>query len=71
MGNKDICSSIKTLEFYNESGCIMFQVLITLPQVFAEDLEVLEAIKWEAIILDEFQRPSVSDCLTQLKMLLI
>lgn len=37
-GNKDIRSSIKTLEFYNEGGCIMFQVLITLPQVFAEVL---------------------------------
>ncbi|XP_074353561.1 uncharacterized protein LOC141692578 isoform X1 [Apium graveolens] len=71
MGNKDIRSTIKTLEFYNERGCIMFQVLITLPQVFAEDLEVLEAIKWEAIIIDECQRRSVSDCLTQLKMLAV
>ncbi|KAK1389524.1 PHD-type domain-containing protein [Heracleum sosnowskyi] len=71
MGNKDIRSSIKALEFYNEGGCIMFQVLITPAQVFAEDLEVLEAIKWEVIIIDECQRRSVSDCLTQLKMLAV
>ncbi|WOH06088.1 hypothetical protein DCAR_0625511 [Daucus carota subsp. sativus] len=71
MGNKDIRSSIKTLEFYNEGGCIMFQVLLTLPQVVAEDVEVLEAIKWEAIIIDECQRRSVSNCLTQVKMLAV
>lgn len=40
VGNKDTRSSIKTLEFYNEGGCIMFQVLITLPQVVAEVLSI-------------------------------
>jgi SNF2 family DNA or RNA helicase len=35
-GNKDIRKSIRTLEFYSEGGCIMFQILITSPEVIIE-----------------------------------
>ena len=32
-GNKDIRKSIRRLEFCEEGGCIMFQILITSPEV--------------------------------------
>lgn len=28
-GNKDVRASIRSLEFYNEDGCLMFQVLLS------------------------------------------
>lgn len=37
-GNKDVRSSIRSLEFYNESGCIMFQVLLASAVVVVEVL---------------------------------
>jgi SNF2 family DNA or RNA helicase len=35
-GNKDIRKSIRKLEFYSEGGCIMFQILVTSPEVIIE-----------------------------------
>lgn len=35
-GNKHVRKSIRTLEFYEEGGCIMFQILITAPEIIAE-----------------------------------
>jgi SNF2 family DNA or RNA helicase len=32
-GNKDMRKSIRTLEFYEDSGCLLFQVLITSPEI--------------------------------------
>ena len=32
-GNKDMRKFIRTLEFYEDSGCLLFQVLITSPEV--------------------------------------
>lgn len=32
-GNKDIRKSIRRLEFYEEGGCVLFQILITSPEV--------------------------------------
>ncbi|XP_022728687.1 uncharacterized protein LOC111284231, partial [Durio zibethinus] len=68
-GSKEIRNSIRNLEFYDEGGCIMFQVLITSPEVISEDLNVLDCIGWEAIIVDECQRPRVASCFEQIKML--
>ncbi|XP_021279332.1 helicase protein MOM1-like isoform X1 [Herrania umbratica] len=68
-GSKEIRKSIRTLEFYEEGGCIMFQVLITSPEVISEDLDVLASIGWEAIIVDECQRPRIASCFEQIKML--
>ncbi|XWS28986.1 hypothetical protein CRYUN_Cryun25bG0118000 [Craigia yunnanensis] len=68
-GNKEIRNSIRNLEFYEEGGCIMFQVLITSPEVIGEDLNVLDCIGWEAIIVDECQRPRIASCFEQIKML--
>lgn len=35
-GSKEIRNSIRNLEFYEEGGCLMFQVLITSPEVIIE-----------------------------------
>ncbi|OMO91541.1 hypothetical protein COLO4_18304 [Corchorus olitorius] len=68
-GSKEIRESIRSLEFYEERGGIMFQVLITSPEVISEDLNVLDCIGWEAIIVDECQRPRITSCFEQIKLL--
>ncbi|GMI92127.1 hypothetical protein HRI_002881800 [Hibiscus trionum] len=68
-GSKEIRNSISNLEFYDEGSCIMFQVLITSPEVISEDLNVLDCIGWEAIIVDECQSPRIGSCFEQFKML--
>ncbi|KAK8584570.1 hypothetical protein V6N13_138528 [Hibiscus sabdariffa] len=68
-GSKEIRNSIRNLEFYDEGSCIMFQVLITSPEVISEDLNVLDCIGWEAIIVDECQRPRIGVCFEQIKMI--
>lgn len=35
-GSKEIRTSVRTLEFYEEGGCIMFQALITSPEIVIE-----------------------------------
>lgn len=37
-GNKDVRASIRTLEFYNEGGSMMFQILLSPPDVVDEVL---------------------------------
>ncbi|KAK8645589.1 hypothetical protein V6N13_119413 [Hibiscus sabdariffa] len=68
-GSKEIRNSISNLEFYDEGSCIMFQVLITSPEVISEDLDVLDCIGWEAIVVDECQCPRIGSCFEQIKML--
>ncbi|KAK5830737.1 helicase protein MOM1-like isoform X1 [Gossypium arboreum] len=68
-GSKEARNSIRNLEFYDEGGCIMFQVLITSPEVISEDLSLLCCIGWEAIIVDECQRPRIASCFEQIKIL--
>ncbi|KAI9077847.1 hypothetical protein K1719_040193 [Acacia pycnantha] len=68
-GNKEIRRSIRKLEFYGEGGCLLFQVLIVLPDIIIEDLEVFEGIEFEAIIVDECQCSDISSYLKQIKML--
>ncbi|XP_065876396.1 helicase protein MOM1 isoform X2 [Euphorbia lathyris] len=58
-GNKDVRRKIRALEFYEEGGGVMFDVLITSPEAVVEDLDVLPSIKWEAMIVDECQRPRI------------
>ncbi|XP_038706805.1 helicase protein MOM1-like isoform X2 [Tripterygium wilfordii] len=67
-GDKDVRKSIRTLEFYEE-GCVMFQVLITSPEVIVEDLSFFECIKWESIVVDECQLPGIFSHLVCFKML--
>ncbi|XP_057471915.1 uncharacterized protein LOC130760553 isoform X2 [Actinidia eriantha] len=68
-GSKDVRAIIRALEFYNEEGCVMLQVMLSPPDVVAEDLRILEGIKWGVIVVDECQRPRISVHLKQLKAL--
>ncbi|XP_058001369.1 helicase protein MOM1 isoform X3 [Hevea brasiliensis] len=68
-GNKDVRRSIRAVEFYEEGGGIMFEVLITSPEVIAEDLNVLKLIKWGAIVVDECQRSRIFSHFEQIKSL--
>ncbi|XP_050243059.1 uncharacterized protein LOC126691856 isoform X4 [Quercus robur] len=68
-GNRDVRSSIRSLEFYNEGGGIMFSVLLSSADVVVEDLQVLECIEWEAIIIDKCQRSKMSKHFEQIRML--
>ncbi|GMI84743.1 hypothetical protein HRI_002143600 [Hibiscus trionum] len=68
-GSKDVRSSIRSLEFYNEGGSIMFEILLSASDVVAEDLEMLKSIRWGAIVIDECQRPGMSRYFEQLKSL--
>lgn len=68
-GNRDVRSSIRSLEFYNEGGGIMFNVLLSSADVVVEDLQELESIEWEAIIIDQCQRSKMSKHFEQIRML--
>ncbi|XP_039002434.1 uncharacterized protein LOC120128894 isoform X2 [Hibiscus syriacus] len=68
-GCKDVRSSIRSLEFYNENGSIMFEILLSASNVVAEDLEMLKCIRWGAIVIDECQRPGMSRYFEQIKSL--
>ncbi|CAL0332295.1 unnamed protein product [Lupinus luteus] len=68
-GNKEMRNSIRRSELYDEGGCILFQVLIVVPHILIEDLDVLLGIEWEAIIVDECQSPKISSYFKQIKML--
>ncbi|KAH7865067.1 hypothetical protein Vadar_001835 [Vaccinium darrowii] len=68
-GNKDVLASIRSLEFYNEDGCIMFQVLLSTPEIVLEDSRILDGIKWGALIVDECQSSKISRHLSQIKEL--
>ncbi|XP_037495734.1 helicase protein MOM1 isoform X1 [Jatropha curcas] len=68
-GDKDMRRSIKAFEFYGLEGGIMFDVLITSPEVVAEDLNELALEKWEAVIVDECQRSKMYSHFEQIKSL--
>nr|XP_029117149.1 uncharacterized protein LOC105033425 isoform X2 [Elaeis guineensis] len=68
-GSKAVRKMIRTLEFYEEGGCIMFQVLLSHPDAIVEDFENLECIGWEAIIVDECQNSRVFKHFEQFKNL--
>ncbi|KAF5182778.1 Chromodomain-helicase-dna-binding protein [Thalictrum thalictroides] len=68
-GNKVVRETIRALEFYEDGGCVMLQVLLSPIEAIIEDLEAFEFIGWEAIIVDECQRPRVSCHYEQIKKL--
>ncbi|XP_048234499.1 helicase protein MOM1 isoform X4 [Ricinus communis] len=65
-GDKDLRRSIRAVEFVGGEG-IMFEVLVTSPEIIAEDLNVLGSVKWEAIIVDDCQRYKVQSSVEQIK----
>ncbi|XP_059659462.1 helicase protein MOM1-like isoform X3 [Cornus florida] len=68
-GDKDRRRRIRTLEFYEEGGSIMSEVLLSPPEAVVEDLDMLECIRWEAIIVDECQSSRISTHFEKIKML--
>ncbi|WOL12945.1 hypothetical protein Cni_G21714 [Canna indica] len=68
-GSKDVLQMIRNLEFYEEGGQIMFQVLLSHPDAILQDFEALEIISWEAVFIDECQNTRISKHLEQLKHL--
>ncbi|XP_070007002.1 uncharacterized protein [Nicotiana sylvestris] len=68
-GNKDIRAIIRTLEFHNKQGAIMFQVLLSPYDAIVEDLEMLQPISWGAVIIDQCQGSAMSILLSQIKVL--
>ncbi|XP_028070607.1 helicase protein MOM1-like isoform X2 [Camellia sinensis] len=68
-GSKDSRRIIRTLEFSEDGGCTMFQVLLCPINALVEDLEMLECLRWEAIIVDESQHIGISKHFEQIKML--
>ncbi|KAK4723742.1 hypothetical protein R3W88_026521 [Solanum pinnatisectum] len=69
-GNRDVRAIIRTLEFYNKQGDLMFQVLLSCYDAIVEDLEMLRPIGWGAVIIDQCQGSSMSMHHSQLKVLI-
>lgn len=58
-GKEDVRRRIRALDFYNEDGGILFQILLSSSDSISEDLHALRCIPWEAIVIDECQRPMI------------
>ncbi|KAF3657334.1 hypothetical protein FXO38_13739 [Capsicum annuum] len=59
-GNRDVRAIIRTLEFYNKQGALMFQVLLSRYEAIVEDLEMLKPIRWGAVKCDtKFNRCNI------------
>ncbi|XP_050228274.1 uncharacterized protein LOC126677615 isoform X2 [Mercurialis annua] len=68
-GSRDVRSGIRSLEFSNKGGKVMFQVLISSSNICVEDLEVLKSIAWRAVIIDDCQRCFISRHFKEFKMI--
>ncbi|GER28757.1 chromodomain-helicase-DNA-binding protein [Striga asiatica] len=68
-GNKDTRKGIRAAEFYDEGGFLMLQVLLSSVEAVFEDLDKLMSIKWEAIVIDDYQQFGVSNDPEKFKML--
>ncbi|KAJ4822288.1 hypothetical protein Tsubulata_006393 [Turnera subulata] len=67
-GNRGVRESIRALEFAEESGGVMFQVLVTSPEIVIQDLNLFKSIKWEAMIVDECHEPQMHMHFEQFKL---
>lgn len=68
-GNRNAREIMRSLEFYEEGGCVMFKVLITSPDVVVKDLQYLNCLGWEGIIIDDCQTTGVSKHFEQFAIL--
>ncbi|PKU83925.1 uncharacterized protein LOC110102857 isoform X2 [Dendrobium catenatum] len=68
-GDKGVRKMIRNTEFYEESGCLMFQVLLADHEAINEDLGDINCIDWEVVIIDKCQNPKMFRFLEQLKSL--
>ncbi|XP_017231860.1 uncharacterized protein LOC108206162 isoform X1 [Daucus carota subsp. sativus] len=60
---------IRMLEFYDDDGRMMLQVLLSSVEIVVEDFPFLNNIKWKVVIVDECQQPNVSSQFAQIKVL--
>nr|XP_043611957.1 chromodomain-helicase-DNA-binding protein 4-like [Erigeron canadensis] len=68
-GSEHVRATIRTSKFYHENESMKFQVLLSTPDVIVEDLEALGHIKWQLIVIDQCQRPSISTQCMKIKRL--
>ncbi|KAJ8557657.1 hypothetical protein K7X08_003282 [Anisodus acutangulus] len=68
-GSRDSRRRIKSLEFYDEGGVMMLQVLLSSLEAVIEDVEILSGLSWEVTIIDDCQNLGISARVEQIKML--
>ncbi|KAK8944366.1 Helicase protein MOM1 [Platanthera zijinensis] len=68
-GDKDVRKMIMNLEFYEESGSLMFQVLLAENCALMEDFRDITCIGWEAVVIDKCEKSKISRYLEQLRSL--
>ncbi|XP_076957607.1 uncharacterized protein LOC143633143 isoform X2 [Bidens hawaiensis] len=62
-------TSSKLLHVRKDNGQLAFQLLLYPVDAFVKDLNVLKAVKWEAIIVDESQSSDISSHFSHIKSL--
>ncbi|KAI3793762.1 hypothetical protein L1987_36384 [Smallanthus sonchifolius] len=62
-------ASSKLLHVRKEDGQLAFQLLLYSVDSFVKDLNVLKAIKWEAVVVDESQSSDISSHFSHIKSL--
>ncbi|KAK4351467.1 hypothetical protein RND71_030780 [Anisodus tanguticus] len=68
-GSRDSRRRIKSLEFYDEGGFMMLQVLLSSLEAVIEDVEILSGLSLEVTIIDDCQNLGISARVEQIKML--
>ncbi|XP_009618970.1 helicase protein MOM1-like isoform X3 [Nicotiana tomentosiformis] len=68
-GSRDSRRRIKSLEFYDEGGFMMLQVLLSSLEAVIEDVEMLSGLNWEVTVIDDCQNLGISTGVEQIKML--
>ncbi|XP_055829400.1 helicase protein MOM1-like isoform X2 [Solanum dulcamara] len=68
-GSRNSRRRIKSLEFYDEGGFMMLQVLLSSLEAVIEDVEILSGLSWEVAIIDDCQNVGISARVEQIKIL--
>lgn len=68
-GNRESRDIIRKLEFSEESGCVLVQIVLSTSDVVTADLDSLICLDWEAVIVDEGQRLKLSKVFQHLEQL--
>lgn len=68
-GNRESRDIIRKLEFSEESGCVLVQIVLSTSEAVTADLDSLICLDWEAVIVDEGQRLKLSKVFQHLEQL--
>lgn len=68
-GNRESRDVMRKFDFFEESGCVLVQIVLSTSDVVAADLGSLKCLDWEAIIVDEGQRLKLSKVFQHLEQL--